>query len=489
MTQKKSNQRKTNSTSPQVTNSKKVNKDILLVTYIFLGLFLILIGYFSYLVGFSSKGMSNNPYNKLQNLLANSVTRGNILSSDGEILATTAYDDNDEEYRYYPFNEEYCHIVGSVDKGLYGLESAYNFELLSSTTGIVSKVLNDFSDKKDAGDSIVTTLDTSIQDAAYNALSEYDGAVIVMDSKTGAVKAMVSNPGYNPNTVEEEWEDINSGESSVLLNRATQGLYTPGSIFKLVTLYEYLKKGNDPESYSFDCDGSMEVDGNTIHCNNNTSHGSLDLMDSFAYSCNSSFMNIGTRLNITKYNETAKSLLFNSSLPIKLEYNKSSFGLKESDSDFIKAQTYFGQGETLMSPIHAAIMVSAIANEGQAMKPYFVEKIVNTDNKTIKSFAADEYKSLFDKDMAETLKEYMRSVVEYGTATRLNNFTNLTVYGKTGSGEIDSAKNINSWFIGFAENEETTENYTIIVVAENVPDGTSPAPSVSIANQILKVLD
>ena len=92
-------------------------------------------------------------------------------------------------------------------------------------------------------------------------------------------------------------------------------------------------------------------------------------------------------------------------------------------------------------------------------------------------------------EMAEKLKAYMGAVVEYGTAERLNHYSNLTVYGKTGSAEIDSERNINSWFMGFAENANTNENYTIVVVAENVASGTSPAPSVTIANQILKVLD
>ena len=108
-------------------NPKKLNKDILLVTYIFTGLFLVLAVYFFYLAGFSSRNMINNSYNKLQNLLSESVIRGDIYSSDGELLATTAYDENGEEYRSYPFSEQYCHIVGSIGQGLYGLEAAYNF--------------------------------------------------------------------------------------------------------------------------------------------------------------------------------------------------------------------------------------------------------------------------------------------------------------------------------------------------------------------------
>ena len=185
------------SPEPKTNNTKKLNKDILTATYIFMGLFLILTVYFAYFAGYSSRELINNPYNKLQNLLAKSVTRGNIYSSDNKLLATTSTDSNGEEYRYYPYSEEYCHVVGSIGQGQYGLESAYNFELLSSNTGAMTKIINDFSGKKDAGDSLITTLDSEIQAAAYNALDGYDGAVIVMNSKTGAVKAMVSGPDYN----------------------------------------------------------------------------------------------------------------------------------------------------------------------------------------------------------------------------------------------------------------------------------------------------
>lgn len=438
--------------------------------------------------------MINNSYNKLQNLLSESVIRGDIYSSDGELLATTDYDEKGQEYRSYPFSEQYCHIVGSIGQGLYGLEAAYNFELLSSSSNMFTKIVNDFKNKKDDGDSLITTLNHKLQKAAYQALKGYgskgyDGAIVVMDSYTGAILAMVSSPGYNPNTIKENWEKLNEGNSSVLLNRASQGMYTPGSIFKLVTLYEYLKEGGAEEEYSYVCTGSITVDGEVIHCNDGIAHGTVNLMDSFALSCNCSFVNIGKELSIKSLQSTCEDLLFNKSLPVKIAYNRSSFPLKENDSEFVKALTFFGQGETLISPLHAAMLVSAVANKGTAMEPYFVESIKRASGDTIKAFSPKNGKTFFEEEMADTLKQYMRSVVEYGTAKKLNNFEHLKVYGKTGSAEIDSDRNINSWFIGFAEDTENEKSYTIVVAVENVASGTSPAPSVTIANEILKVLD
>ena len=123
------------------------------------------------------------------------------------------------------------------------------------------------------------------------------------------------------------------------------------------------------------------------------------------------------------------------------------------------------------------------------MKPRLVESVQNDAGKEIKKYPAKEYKELFEPEMAEKLKTYMASVIKYGTATRLNQYANLRVYGKTGTAEIDSERNSNSWFIGFAEQKDTKENYTIVVVTENIPDGTYPAPAVTIAGQVLKVLD
>ena len=469
--------------------SKKRNKDMVMVAYMFFGMFLILAGYFIYVAGIMGPKHVNNPYNKLVGLLAESVVRGSIYSADGEVLASTGTDENGQEYRTYPYGEEYCHTVGSIEEGVYGLEAACQYDLLSSADPVWKKFLHDMSGKKDTGNSIVTTLDTKVTRAAYEAMEGYQGSAIVMDSRTGEILAMVSRPGYDPNKVSKTWEDITTREDSPLLNRATQGLYTPGSIFKIITLYEYLQEHKeDAASYSYECLGGIDVDGTGIHCSNGTSHGTVDLEDSFAYSCNCSFVNLGLMLDLTRFQKTAKQLLFNSKLPMILDYKKSEFSLKDTDSDFVKAQTFFGQGETLITPLHAAILVQAIANDGMAMKPKLVSKIVDGQGNTVKENKNGEYQRLFDKTSAQELKEYMKSVVDYGTAKRLQGFTNLTVYGKTGTAQTGNKGIAHSWFVGFAENAATNQSYTVVVVTESV-DETVAAPSVSVTKEILKVLD
>lgn len=461
------------------------NKSIMRATYIFAGLFLVMMVYFSYYLGAKSEAQMNNSYNKLTGKLSETTVRGKIYSSDGKVLAETVTDENGSEVRSYPYDDLFCHVVGTTAYGQSGLEAVYDYQLLTSDTSWVSRVFTDLKGEKYEGNNIITTLDTELQKASYEALSDYKGAVVIMEADTGKVISMVSNPSYNPNTLREQWETISTDSDSPLVNRATMGLYTPGSIFKLFTLEEYLEEGGQSEDYIFNCTGAVQVAGKNISCANGHSHGAVDLQGSFSNSCNGSFINIGNLLKSGSLKKLCDRMLFNSSLPITLPYNKSSFTLKEEDDDFLKAQTYFGQGETLCTPIHMALICSAIANDGVIMEPMLVEKIENPYGKTVESFKPKEYKTIFSKVQAENLKPYLRSVVEEGTATRLNDFKNLTVYGKTGTAQTDNGNKSNSWFIGFFE--KNGKPYSVAVVCEDIPSNVSPA--ITVTKDILKTLD
>lgn len=460
------------------------NKSIMRATYVFAGLFLVMALYFSYYLIAKSSDNMNNSYNKLTDKLSDSTVRGKIYSSDGRVLAETLTDSEGNEYRNYPYNEVFCHAVGSISYGKYGIESLCNYELLSSDVNTISKILDDLQGEKYKGNNVITTFDTELQQAAYDALKQYKGAVVVMEADTGKVLTMVSNPAYNPNLAEENWDEISQDENSPILNRATMGLYTPGSIFKLFTLEEYLEEANASEGYLFNCNGTVTVGGQNISCANKTSHGQLDLTGSFAHSCNGSFINIGNSLEDNGLSNLCERMLFNTSLPIRFPYKQSIFKL-ENSNEFLKAQTYFGQGETLVTPIHMAMICSAIANDGVLMEPMFVEKIENAYGSTIKEYEPEEYRQLFTKEQTDRLKPYLRAVVETGTAVRLNDFETLTAYGKTGTAQVDDGKAANSWFIGFVEKDG--KSYAIAVVCERVNNNISPA--VVVARDVLKVLD
>lgn len=196
------------------------------------------------------------------------------------------------------------------------------------------------------------------------------------------------------------------------------------------------------------------------------------MIDAFAYSCNSAFSTIGTELDMTKFASTAKGLLFNEKLPIEIEYNKSEFNLSNESTTFDIMQTSIGQGTTLVTPIHMAMIASSIANNGKLMKPYLVDKIESSDKSVVTKTENEEYARLMTKKEAKQLQKYMRAVVEYGTG-KIMAYSKYTAYGKTGTAEIDKNNNVNSWFVGYGEKDG--KKIAIAVVIEDMPEGSDSA--------------
>ena len=213
------------------------NREFAVVTYSFLGLFLCLMGYFVYFEQVESEQFINNPYNKRQELFTRSVVRGSIYSADGVTLAETVTDAEGNETRMYPAGRIFAHVVGYSTHGTSGIEAMANFNLLRSNILYMEKAVSEIKGEKNPGDSVTTTLNYDLQLQAYDALGSYDGAVVVMEPETGRILAMVSKPDFDPNTIADDWDTFVSddSDSSVLLNRATQGLYPPGSTFKIFT--------------------------------------------------------------------------------------------------------------------------------------------------------------------------------------------------------------------------------------------------------------
>ena len=440
------------------------NKEFTRITYVFVSLFLVMMGYIVYFNAVKSKDVINSPYNKRQEAFADRVVRGNILDQSGNVLAKTEVGKDGSETRVYPYGPMYAHVVGYDSFGGAGLELTENFSLVNSNAFILERIMNDFKDQKNIGDNIVTTLDTDVQRAAYQALGDNKGAVFVMEASTGKVLAMVSGSSFDPNTLADTWSTLNSdNENSPLLNRAMQGLYAPGSTFKIITALEYMREHSDYQNYTYDCSGEIEHQGTVIHCFNGTVHGHQTLADSFANSCNASFCNIGLMLDRNAYRETAEKLLFNKKLPNLLSYSKSKFSVTKQTTDAELMMTAMGQGETVVSPYHMALITAAAANGGTLMEPYLVDEIVNHTGTRVKKNMPKKYKTLMTSEEAAQLKEYMEGVVSYGTGTLLSG-ESYSAAGKTGTAEYSSDKNkSHSWFVGFS-NVENPELVVSVVV-------------------------
>lgn len=327
-----------------------------------------------------------------------------------------------------------------------------NSQLLTSNVNPTQQLQNGLNNTKSMGDSVITTLDTKLQQAAYDALGDRKGAIVVIEPDTGKILAMVSKPDFNPNTIAEDWESITEDETnSCLVNRATQGQYPPGSIFKIVTALAYWREHQNLDDFSYDCSGEVTNGGFTIHCYKNNAHGSEDFSTAFAKSCNSAFAQIGVDMDKDAFFALAEELLFNQDLPLDMQYRQSKFSMNQQTADALAMQTAIGQGETLVTPMYMAMLTSAIANDGQLMKPYLVEKIQSSDGRTVKTYSEKTYKNLMSSREAQVLTELMTGVVEHGTASKLFG-RGYTVAGKTGTAEhgIVSETTPHSWFVGFS---------------------------------------
>lgn len=440
-------------------------------------------GYIVYFNVVKSKDIINSPYNTRQDSFADRIVRGKILDRSGNVLAETQVGEDGSESRYYPYGDVFAHVIGYASKGKSGIESVENFNLLTSNAFFVEKIIKEFKDEKNIGDNVVTTLDVNLQQAAYDALGDNNGAVVVMEASTGKILSMVSKPTFDPNQVDTDWEYLNSSESgSALLNRATQGAYAPGSTFKVVTTLEYMREFPDYHNYAYECNGEITQDGTTIHCFDSTAHGGEDLLSSVANSCNASFANIGLQLDKTSYVKTAKSLLFDSKLPSVLPYTKSKFAITNDSTSADMMMTAMGQGETQVSPYHMALITAAIANGGKLMKPYLVSSVTNYNGAQVSKNMPQSYGELMTATEASQLSEYMRAVVTQGTATSLGG-EDYTVAGKTGTAEYSSDKEkSHSWFIGFT-NVDNPELVISVIVEGS--DGNSGAKAVPIAHEVL----
>lgn len=467
--------------SAPVKNSVR-NREFAVVTYLFLAIFLGMIAYFAYFQVEKSEAFINSPYNARQDAFADRIRRGDILSAQGEVLATTKTAADGTESRSYPYGRMFAHVVGYGTNGKAGLESVDNFPLLRSHAFFPEKIWNDLQDKKNIGDTVVTTLEVNVQKAAYEALSNYQGAVVAMQPATGKIIAMVSKPDFDPNTIASEWDSITSenANSSALLNRVTQGLYPPGSTFKIFTLLEYMKENKNYKNYAYECSGSIAEEGNVIHCFGNAVHGREDLKTAFAHSCNTSFSSIGLSLNPDKFASTNKKLLFDTDLPCEFPYKQSRFTLEKGASSWEIMQTSIGQGKTLVTPYHLALVMSAISHNGVLMKPYITDRITNYEGTEVSASEPQVYAKLLSPKKAKTLRQYLREVVTHGTGTALNN-QSYTAAGKTGSAEFTSAKDSHAWFAGYAS-KKGKEDLVVVVVAEGA--GTGGAYAAPIAKAV-----
>ncbi len=435
---------------------KRRNLETNVIAAIFAGLFAVMI---IYLLNFTAKEaptLANSPYDKRNTTTAppNPIRRGTIFAEDGSVLAATYLNEDGKEYRSYPKGALFAVPVGMERGGGSGIEGGYFEDLQTATNNIVvDEEAADIEKTEYKGNNVYTTLKPYLQQAAYDALGDEKGAIIAMEPSTGKILAMVSKPTYDPNkggTDYEEWA-ANNGEDSVLINRATQGLYPPGSCFKILTSLEYLKEEEENfEGFNIHCSGSTHPDGGArINCQ--WAHGDQNIDRSFVNSCNVAFSTIGLRLDRQSFRQLAESVGFNTESPLdEIETSQSKFYL-DGNSEMNEVQyVSFGQGSTLTTPLQTVLTTAMIANGGNMMKPYMVDKVESPDGDTVKFNVPMIHRAgIATKEQADRIGKMM-----FEMASSLDDVFGSNPYkiaGKTGTAEYENnSDKAHMWFTCFA---------------------------------------
>ena len=354
--------------------------------------------------------------------------------------------------------------------GKTGLEETKNKELYQTEDDFFEQLLKEIREEVPEGNAIVTTVDMTLQNTAYDALNGYTGAAAVMEVKTGRLLALAATPAYDPNEVEASWETLIKREDAPLYNRVQNGLYPPGSIFKTVTVLAYLKE-HPADEFFCECEGTARIRNTTVNCYDGKAHGGQTLKEAFANSCNVAFAFMGEKISDAAYREVAEELGFGTTWDGELAYSADQFVVDEQTTDAVRVQAAFGQGETLMTPYHALMLTAAIADGGVLHLPYLTERIETCDGEAVRTFASPGELRLMSEDASALLTEYMIAASE-GKMNELA-AAGITVAGKTGSAEYAKDMPAHSWYICFAPAEDP--QIAVCVLMESAGTGSRHA--------------
>ncbi len=340
-------------------------------------------------------------------------------------------------------------------------------------------------------DTIYTTIDRDLQLQAQEAMKGFVGAIVVLERDTGRVLALVSSPGFDPNA----FETANFNSSALLqqlndpgnplLDRATRGLYPPGSVFKIVTMAAALESGRFREDTIYNCGHEFtEIPGLTLYDwtydHGFPPSGKLNLPEGLMRSCNPYFWHIGLDLYLNyKPNylaETARA--FGLGSPTGIEIGDEAGQILDPTSEREAVQQAIGQGTTLVTPLQVADYVAAVGNGGTLYKPQMVEKIVDADGNVVHQFEPEERGKLpVSAETLTVIRKGMGLVVSSPRGTAYWRFINfgIPIYGKTGTAST-AVGTPHAWFVAYTDAQnEGKPDIAVAVVVEYGGEGSEVA--------------
>lgn len=478
----------------------------------FLAVFLQL----NYVQIFAAERIAQNPANRLQLIREYAIKRGEILTLDGKRIARSKPQKGLYKYRReYPGGELYGHITGwySVRYGLDRLERTYREQLLGEGGTLSMQDIQDrFLGSGEEGDDIRTTIASRLQEAAQRALGDNRGAIVAMDPNTGEVRALWSNPSFDPTPLssfdsresKRYWESLDpSSSTSPLVNIATTRGYPPGSTFKVVTAAAALQSGKyKPDSMFPDpqqlepCEGARQPGDPcmplTTESLTNFTHqpcqgGQINLFDALRISCDTTFAMIGMDIP-DDVRSMAEAMGFNQPLPFDLRTELSQFPHLGDEDAPLRAYAGIGQGDVNATPLQMAVVAATVARGGQVPTPRLVREIIDQSGRVVRRFEPEVMAEAMSSDVADVLTQMMVAAVDNGTGTAAQ-IPGIKVAGKTGTAQTVKGQNPHTWFICFAPADDP--QLAVAVIVENGgtfgSEATGGAVAAPMAKMILEV--
>lgn len=441
------------------------------LAWIHLAIFLVLSVWLGYWQIWRGPALNVNPLNPRLAKVEATIERGRILDRDGAVLAST---DPKTKKRLYPGGRAASHVVGyrSRTYGSTGAEADAAGWLLgldqrdSRITDFITQVQQRSRSLPQRGDDVRLTIDLRLQQRGHELLGSRNGAIAAIDPQTGAVLCLVSRPTYDPDKLEgilkaaSRQGSDKGGASSVLLNRATHGLYPPGSTFKMLVLAAALDAGVVRLGDTFDCAGEEVIDHDRIRCMAHEGHGTITVQEALTKSCNIAFAKIGRLLGPQRFVQYCQEFGFGLSPP--------GFGIEPSrvpSEDKMTAamvlESSFGQGALQVTPIEMAMIAGGIANRGQVMVPQDIAEVRRPDGTTVYRMEPKVWRNAVGPDAARQVADLMRRVVSEGTG-RGAAISGIPVAGKTGTAENPSGA-AHAWFACFAPADDPRIALAVVV--------------------------
>jgi len=374
--------------------------------------------------------------------------------------------------------------LGSEGEGVSGIERAFD-EHLSAAAGEISArftvdatgsglagiepQVTDTTEHSQAG--AVLTLDVDIQRLVEQIAAGYmdKGAVIVMDAKTGEIRASASLPDFDQNNIAASLDC----DDAPLLNRAISA-YDIGSVFKIVVCAAALESGVSADA-RFCCEGCVEIGSNRFHCANRSGHGLIDMEEAFARSCNVYFIELAKQLGADVLLDYAQRFGLGKSIELAFEYITAAGCLPDAERLAMPsalANFSFGQGDLMATPVHVAAMTAIIANNGSSVEPTVFDRLVNERLETVSEREAKAERQVISIKTAQTIRDFMEAAVEYGTA-RAGGSEKVSCAAKTGTAETGifsgGHRVMQAWYTGFFPAEEP--QYVVSVLVEDGESG------------------